>query len=284
MHSAAALQVAEREFVRLVPDPLELERGDVAPPDAENPAGAVLDGARWPLDLLSARDLLLAPGTDRASKDAVWRAVIARARMSQDWMCGAVGLAMPALKAVARRCSRGLSAEGVEEVDAEILAGFLAAVRAINTDYANLAWYLRCRAQRAGLRARRNHLALVPVDDAGDETAPAAVTDRGGGGHPDAVLERAVERGVLTGAEAELIGASRLEETSLRTLAAQQEGGYWALAKRRSRAEERLLRALAAGDLAPGPAPTGANRSADATATSRLRVRAVSNPGWALAL
>ncbi|WP_157036344.1 hypothetical protein [Streptomonospora alba] len=96
----------------------------------------------------------------------------------------------------------------------------------------------------------------MPVAEAGDDSVPAVATGRGGaGGHPDAVVERAVERGVLTGAEAELIGASRLEETSLRILAAQQGGGYWALAKRRSRAEERLVRALVDGDLDPGPVP-----------------------------
>ncbi|GAB3456075.1 hypothetical protein GCM10027570_37240 [Streptomonospora sediminis] len=284
MHCAGALQVAEAEFVRLVPDPLELGRGEVAlPEDAEHPdrAGGVA-GAAWPLDLLSARSLLLEAGTDRRFKDAVWRAVIARARMSQDWMCGAVGLAMPALKAVARRCSRGLSAEGVEEVDAEILAAFVAAVRAINTDYTNLVWYLRCRAQRAGLRARRAHLAAVPVEDAGDH--PEAGTVPGGGGHPDDVLARAMRRGVLTAEEAELIGATRLEDTSLRALAEQSGAAYWALAKRRSRAEERLARALASGDLDPGLDAADARRTGGGSSAAVVRVAGESNPGWALAL
>ncbi|MFC3520134.1 hypothetical protein ACFPZ0_00610 [Streptomonospora nanhaiensis] len=207
MYSDTALDVAEREFLRLVPDPLRLERGDAAPAFDR----AALPGVVWPLDLLAARTLLLAPGTDRAVKDAVWRVVIARARMSQDWMCGAIGLAMPALKGCARRCTRGLTPPGVEEVDAEILAGFIAAVREIRTDFANLAWYLRCRAQRAGLRSRRRLLEQAGAE-VGDHDAPAANSVASGGGHPDLLLERAVSRGVLSLAEADLIGATRLEK------------------------------------------------------------------------
>ncbi|MBV2366238.1 sigma-70 family RNA polymerase sigma factor [Streptomonospora nanhaiensis] len=282
MYSDTALDVAEREFLRLVPDPLRLERGDAAP--AFNLAA--LPGVVWPLDLLASRTLLLAPGTDRAVKDSVWQVVIARARMSQDWMCGAIGLAMPALKGCARRCTRGLTPAGVEEVDAEILAGFIAAVREIRTDYANLAWYLRCRAQRAGLRSRRRLLEQAGAE-VGDHDAPAANRVASGGGHPDLVLERAVSRGVLSLAEADLIGATRLEETSLREVAAASGEGYWALAKRRSRAEERLLAALESGDLDP-VAGSAAHAEPDLgrapRASSALRVSSVSKPGWALAL
>ncbi|RCV53954.1 hypothetical protein DEF23_08050 [Marinitenerispora sediminis] len=37
---------------------------------------------------------------------------------------------------------------------ARILAGFLVAVRQVDTSWSNLVWLLRCRAERAGLRAR----------------------------------------------------------------------------------------------------------------------------------
>ncbi|MBB5435191.1 hypothetical protein [Nocardiopsis composta] len=129
MFTASALKAAEAEFHRLVPAPLFLQDTDL------EKAGVLSAGG---LDLLAARDLLLAPGTGREAKDAVWRAVIARARWSGEWMVGAMGLAMPALSAAVRRCARGLSAEQAAEVESEVAAGFIAAVREINTGYASL--------------------------------------------------------------------------------------------------------------------------------------------------
>ncbi|MFC7742086.1 hypothetical protein ACFQXA_15730 [Nocardiopsis composta] len=73
MFTASALKAAEAEFHRLVPAPLFLQDTDL------EKAGVLSAGG---LDLLAARDLLLAPGTGREAKDAVWRAVIARARWS----------------------------------------------------------------------------------------------------------------------------------------------------------------------------------------------------------
>src|SRR5690606_5339801 len=121
--AASALKAAEAEFHRLVPAPLFLQDIDL------EKAGALPRGG---LDLLAVRDLLLAPGTGREVKDAVWRVVIARARWSGEWMVGAMGLAKPALAAVVRRCSRGLNAEQAAEIESEVAAGFIAAVREVN--------------------------------------------------------------------------------------------------------------------------------------------------------
>ncbi|WP_017559352.1 hypothetical protein [Nocardiopsis baichengensis] len=235
--TTTALQAAEREFYRLVPDPLHLEARDV---DAGLPEPV--------MGLLAVRDLLLEPGTSRSAKDAVWRVVIARARVSSEWMTGALGLAMPALGAVGRRCSRGLTAEQAAEVESEVAAAFIAEVRRINTGYAQLSWYLRCRAQRAGLRARLRVLAdPAPLDTETDPAGEGAEAV----GSADEVLQRAVTLGVLTAAEAELIGTTRLEGAPLREVADRSGEGYWALAKRRSRAEERLATAIRDGRLDP---------------------------------
>nr|WP_017623409.1 sigma-70 family RNA polymerase sigma factor [Nocardiopsis chromatogenes] len=260
--TTTALRVAEREFYRLVPDPLHLEASDVDAGLAEPVMG-----------LLAVRDLLLEPGTSRGVKDAVWRVVIARAR----WMTGALGLAMPALRGVRRRCSRGLTTGQAAEVESEIALAFIVEVRRIDTGYAQLSWYLRCRAQRAGLRARRRVLAEpAPADtetDPADEGAEAA-------GSTDEVLQRAVTLEVLTQAEAELIGATRLEGTALREVADRSGEGYWALAKRRSRAEERLAAAIRGGELDPGTALEGRPGGLVVDSVPPL----VSKAGWALAL
>ncbi|GAA1105295.1 hypothetical protein [Nocardiopsis composta] len=143
-------------------------------------------------------------------------------------------------------------------------------------------WYLRCRAQRAGLRARRAICERpAPVDvaeepDAGEDPAEAAGTPDS----PEALLRAAVRTGVLTGGEAELIAATRLEETTLRAFAERRGAAYWALAKQRSRAEERLVAALRAGDLSTEPPVSGPRGSGLA---EFLGAR-VSKTAWALAL
>ncbi|MBN1174036.1 MAG: hypothetical protein JXA67_17820, partial [Micromonosporaceae bacterium] len=68
-------------------------------------------------------------------------------------------------------------------------------------------------------------------------------------GHPDLVLARAVRAGVITAEEAELIGTTRLEETTLTEYAERIGQARWNLYKRRSAAEERLVAAIRAGEL-----------------------------------
>ena len=63
-------------------------------------------------------------------------------------------------------------------------------------------------------------------------------------GHPDFVLARAVAHGVLSGYEAELIAATRLEEATLTDLAQRWGLPRATLAGDRARAEARLVEAL----------------------------------------
>ncbi|HEX9352943.1 MAG TPA: pilin [Streptosporangiaceae bacterium] len=68
-------------------------------------------------------------------------------------------------------------------------------------------------------------------------------------GHPDLILDHAVTGGLLSAAEAELIGRTRLEQTTLAEAAAELGASYEAVKRRRARAEHKLLTALADGTL-----------------------------------
>ena len=228
------LQAAERSFA----DTASHLRLD---PDA---AGGVLL-AEHAVDAAELRSWLLKATTSPAARDAVWRVVIARARADEQWMVGAIGLAMPGLRAAARRACRGLGAEAACDVEAEVLAGFTAAVGEVNPEWSRLAWRLRCRAQRAGMRARHRE-ARQPVLPG---RLPESSAPRCPWGHPDLVLADAVAAGVITVGEAQLIAESRLENTTLAKIAAELGVAYQTLHKRRSRAEARLVEAITSGRL-----------------------------------
>ncbi|MEU0238402.1 hypothetical protein ABZ234_11975 [Nocardiopsis sp. NPDC006198] len=236
------LHTAEREFLRSDLDPREL--------------AALLEPFTdpRPATLLEVREALLSGAVARQVRDAVWRRVITDARLSEEWMVAAIGLAVPGLKACARRLCEGLDGRAAEDVQGEVLAGFIAAVHEIDTGWYRLPWMLRCRAQRAGLRARRDALAH-PVAGAGPERGALAPRPPGS---PDLVLRDAVRQGVLSESEVYVIGLTRLEGVPLARLARERGTAYWKLAKRRSRAEKRLADAVRSGRVAarsPVPAP-----------------------------
>lgn len=82
------LRAVEAEFLRVAPERLWLDAAEV---------GLVAEVAQ--VSLVEARQVLLRPGVDLAVRDGVWRVVAARALADREWMLGAVGLAMPALRA-----------------------------------------------------------------------------------------------------------------------------------------------------------------------------------------
>lgn len=220
------LAAAEREFTRL-----DLEVSEVR--ELVQP---YTDAC--PMDLLELRELLLGGTLAREVRDRVWRLVIRDARVHEEWMVAALGLAMPALIACAKQLGEGLNRHQRDEVSAELVAGFVTAIRHVNTSWCRLPWMLRCRAHRAGLVARKA-IQVEPVPEVPQGQAPA-----GASGNPDEVLERAVARGLLSREEADLIGRTRLEGASLVEVARERDCTYWKLAKIRSRAEQKLARGL----------------------------------------
>lgn len=248
VRGAAPLDVAEVTFRLLTagPEPLSIDGAQI---------GHGLPARRIPLHELAA--ILMHPSCSFAASDTVWRLLIDRARTSGPaWVVGAVGVALPGLRAAARRLSRIYTGD----VQAEVLAGFLAALRKVKPAGPRVVQRLCSTAlvtARAALRASEPARADVNVATPGSTPPPAP------SGHPDFVLARAVAAGVITTAEADLIGATRLEDVPIADYAQRHGKGYWAVHKARARAEERLVAAIRAGELSD----TDADVIAEATTT-----------------
>jgi hypothetical protein len=92
-------------------------------------------------------------------------------------------------------------------------------------------------ARRSGQRAVRDALsAPTPVEDRFESRQPPAPW-----GHPDLVLGDAVTAGAISCAEADMIGATRLEHISARDYAVTHGLGYGTFLRTRLRAEGRLV-------------------------------------------
>ncbi|MEV2279352.1 sigma-70 family RNA polymerase sigma factor [Nocardiopsis sp. NPDC049922] len=229
------LEVVETHFVHVAPTHLTLHGGQVHP---------------WLQDrtysLYELREVLMSEDTPYEVRDGVWRHTIRAARRSQDWMVGALGLCMPALRSIARRACRGLTPGGVDAVESAILAEAVRQVRTVNTDYARLVWYLIRPVHRTALSARKHEKdAPFPIGEPGREEIP----DPGVQGSPDVLLVAAMQVGVLSRAEAILIARTRLENLPLTRVAQELGVSYKACAKRRERAEARLVAAVHAGEI-----------------------------------
>lgn len=224
----SSLDVARRAFELLVAGP--------------NPLA--VDGALFPgfpgrlLPLDEVRTRLLDRDCPAATRDRVWAYLVTRAREHGGaWTVGCVGVAMPALTATAAELCAGFAGDRAD-IDSEILAGFLAALPVVDLEAPAIVLRLRWAAYRAGLAAVRDALATpgVPIEE-GFHSAPP----RPPWAHPDFVLLRAVADGVISREEADLIGATRLDDISLHDYAAQRGMSYQACKKARLKAEYRLV-------------------------------------------
>lgn len=257
---ASALSAADTAFRALVcpPHPLALD-GRVL--------GHGLPARPIPLDEL--RDLLLAErGDDFLLRDAVWRELVHRAQTAgPQWVIGAVGLALPALVRFAADLAVG-HRDQAEDLDSEVLAGFLTALRAADPAGERLCATLCWAGFRAGVDARaasREYLLVDDLDRLGsrDPLLPY--------GHPDLLLARAVALGVVDADDAALIEHTRLAGYPLEELA--DDAGLSApmLRMRRLRAERALVAALRAGHLSRVPAPAELARLGERAARRRRR-------------
>jgi hypothetical protein len=149
---------------------------------------------------------------------------------------GCVGLALPVLLPVAAKLTNRFRGE-VHDIHAAVLTGFLEALTNVDLTRPAILVRLRWAAYRAGHRALREALdAAAPVADLGTR-APGP---EHAGGHPDFVLLAAVEAGVLTAAEAALIGKTRFGGMSLADAAHARGQTYKATQQARHRAEPKL--------------------------------------------
>jgi hypothetical protein len=235
-----ALDAAEAAFRLLTtgPAPLALHASRLAAGLPDRPV---------PLDEL--RVLLLHPATSTTARNQVWAELVRRARAGDPaWMTGLAGIALPGLRRAAAVLAMRYRGEAAD-LRAEVLAGFLAAVRDLDLETleqvplpSRLCW----AARRAGEKLARADAAWAARrrDLDGHDRAPAVT-----GGHPDLVLAAAVRAGVLTVWQADLIGRSRLEGVPLSAIAAEAGTSHSALCNRRKRAETALATAIAAGTL-----------------------------------
>ncbi len=155
---------------------------------------------------------------------------------------------MPGLRRAAASLSAAWRGDPAD-LQAEVLAGFLAAVRALDLDDLDsvpLASRLCWAAWRAGRKLACADAAWAAGRRDLDESSGAPAMPWG---HPDFILAAAVRAGVITAAAAELIGRNRLEGIPLARIAAETGVSHDALCHRRRRAEARLVTAIRQGIL-----------------------------------
>jgi hypothetical protein len=202
------------------------------------------------LDLMDLRSRVAGRGPGTAvlpeeSVDVVWRRLAVQARTwGPAWVVAAVGVAVPGLNRIATRLSVGFPRLS-EDIDSEVVAGFLHALRTDDLLAPRVWIRLLWAAWRCGDRIRHDRETVeLPLDLASGSSSPHAPY-----GHPDLLLGRAVALGVLTPEAAALIGDTRIGDTLIDQLAAEQGVSAPVLRMRRHRAEQALVRALRRGDL-----------------------------------
>lgn len=204
--------------------------------------GCGLPRRRIRLDELAS--VLAHPSCGQEAKRRVWALLIEHARSGEPvWVVGAAGVALPGLRRAAGRLAR---TGRRDDIEADLLEGFLAAVGGVDTSRAGICGRL---VNAAHTQARAALHAEEAAASGEVNFAPGSAIPPPPYGHPDLLLARAVRRGVITAAEADLIGATRLEDIPLAEFAEAAGLTAWAVYKRRRKAEQRLVKAVAAGQL-----------------------------------
>lgn len=188
-----------------------------------------------PLDEL--RDRLMSKQCPVRTRDAVWAYLVRQSRQDGGkWTVACVGMALPALAAIARWMGARYRGDRAD-AHAAVLTGFLEALATVDLEDPAIVVRLSWAARRAGQAALEESLdAPLPLASGFHSAVP-----RPPYGHPDLVLARAVAQEVLTSTEAELISATRLGETSVTEWARVHGARLQAVFKARSRAEVRLV-------------------------------------------
>ncbi|WHM36007.1 hypothetical protein [Streptomyces sp. BPTC-684] len=247
---------------------------------AADPNPLTLDEDLFGQDVLSrpvpvdeVRSLLLeCPETE--TRDAVWRALVRRARRGEDrdaWVLAAVGVMLPGLRRISKKQAGGPQVDR-GDLDAEAVAEFLAALNKADPAADGLSKRLWWAAFRGAHRARRRDLdAVQHLASSLGESIPSAPRAPS---HPDLALGRLCEEGIISQAEGDLIGRTRIEGEPLAVAARRLGISYEACSKRRGRAERRVVEHLTRRE--PDQLPSG---GADATRPLALRSIGQRGPG-----
>ncbi|WP_431904032.1 hypothetical protein [Nonomuraea sp. bgisy101] len=229
------LDVAEHAFALLMrgPHPLSVD-------------GAALGHGlpALPIPLSELRVMLLHPSCSRTTRDHIWRHLIDQARSERGaWMVAAVALALPMLRRLIAALADKTPAERIdrEDLEAEVLTAYMHALTRVNLTWSHPLLRLSRLTQFAVLRAlAAEPPSLVADPDLTDQAESRQQTLAYPAGHPDLLLAQAVAEGVITEAEAELIGFTRLEGIPLSTYCRRRGLLYCTALKRRQRAENAL--------------------------------------------
>jgi DNA-directed RNA polymerase specialized sigma24 family protein len=198
-----------------------------------------------PLDELKAR--LLHPSTPFDVRDAVVGELVTRSRTQGGaWTVGLAGVLLPGLRRAAWPLVQACPGKAAD-LEAETLAAFLVAVAGCQPGRARLASRLCWLARIGANRLLRSELA----ERARPGSEPVSAAPTRPWGHPDLVLAKAVRAGVLSAADAELIGATRIGDVDLADAANALGVGYKACHQRRRRAESALVEWLTSEDYPP---------------------------------
>ncbi|HWD05116.1 MAG TPA: hypothetical protein VG674_21990 [Amycolatopsis sp.] len=192
---------------------------------------------RRPVPLDELRDRVMSKQCPPRTRDDVWAHLVLRSRAHGGaWTVACVGMALPSLAASARWLAARYRGDRAD-AHAAVLAGFVHALSTVDLADPAIAVRLHFAARRAGQAALEESLdAPLPAGSGYRSTAP-----RPPYGHPDLVLARAVGEQILTPAEAELISATRLGETSVTDWARTRYTAPKTAFKARDRAEDRLV-------------------------------------------
>lgn len=199
------------------------------------------------MDLVQISDTLSGRTTNPVLREMVWGQIIRKAQRGEaGWTIVAGALARVKLAHKAGLLAVNFDGDRGED-EADLVEAFITAVR--DFDVMNPRWHdlgARCawRAYQVVRQARRREAASAPVclPLNTESCAPAPQAS-----HPDILLARAVRAGVLSHKEAEYIGRSYLEDTSIEEILA------WAGISRawffecRGKAETRLVAAIRSG-------------------------------------
>jgi hypothetical protein len=180
--------------------------------------------------------MLLHPTMGFAQRDAVIGELVAHARVEGGaWAVGLIGVLLPGLRRAVWPLAQ-MCPDRADDIEAEALAALLAAVARCEPGRARLASRLCWLARNAANRLLSSELSerARPAND------PVSAAPRQPWGHPDLVLDKAVRAGVIGGADAALIGATRLGDEDLADVAEDLGIAYAACHQRRRRAEATL--------------------------------------------
>jgi predicted DNA-binding protein (UPF0251 family) len=188
--------------------------------------------------------ILMHPSCGFAARDAAWRLLVANARTGdKTWITGVVGVALPGLRYKAYL----LALHHNGDVQSALVAEFLKALRTVDIDQPGM---INALLSTAFSRARAALRDEQPAASGEANFAPGSVLPPAPYGHPDFVLARAVRAAVISAAEADVIGVTRLEGVSVAEYADRTGVSPSLVYKRRKAAERRLVAALTAGELA----------------------------------